>query len=206
MHAIGPRGRLSPEMIAMDTLRSGPTPYGSCSVAESISLPVTAVPTTGNVPSAAGTIGNGDRFSVSRNWLRVEPERSGARSGYRLRGRHSGIDWDRTPHRAARGQHHGIDWDRLPAPGTRRPRDGIGEDCLSALTPRRPHADPGRTRLCAFTSHRLRTGVGGGRLCGPVPRRSQADIYGDCLRGSTLGRSQGRVSGGWGRGRGEGAP
>lgn len=173
----------------MDTLRSGPTPYGSCSVAESISLPMTALPTTGNLPSAAGTIGNCDRFSVSRNRLRVEFKGPGVRKGHRRRGRHGGIDWDRAPRQAARGQHHGIDWDRLgrsatcrkhtgsdgdrlPGPVTCRPRDGIGEDCLRATT----------------------------------PRRSRADIYGDCLRGSTVGRSQGRAGGGGGRGRGEGAP
>jgi hypothetical protein len=173
----------------MDTLRSGPTPYGSCSVAESIPLPVTALPTTGNAPSAAGTIGNCDRFSVSRNWLQVEYKGFGIRRGYRLHGHHGGIGRDLAPHPAARSQHHGIDWDRLSAP-----------------TPRRAYAAPRRGRLCAPASHRLSTDVGGGHLCGPVPRRSKADIYGDCLRGSTLGRSQGTVSGGWGRGRGEGAP
>jgi hypothetical protein len=173
----------------MDTLRSGPTPYGSCSVAESISLPMTALPTTGKPPSAAGTIGNRDRFSVSRNRLCVEFKGSGVRKGHRRRGCHGGIDWGRAPQQPARGQHHGIDWgrlgrsatyrkhtgsdgDRLPEPGTRRPRDGIGQDCLCAAT----------------------------------RRRSRADIYGDCRRGSTVGRSQGRAGEGWGRGRGEGAP
>jgi hypothetical protein len=171
----------------MDTLRSGSTPYGSCSVAESIPLPVTALPTTGNVPSAAGTIGNRDRFSVSRNWLRVEFKGSGR--GHRLHGRPGGIDRDLAPHLAARSQHHGIDWDHLPA-----------------LTSRRAHAAPSRGRLCAPASHRLSTDVGGGRLCGPVPRRSQADIYGDCLRGPTSGRPHGAASRGWVRRRGEGAP
>jgi hypothetical protein len=124
MHPIGPRGVFPPEMIAMDTLRSGPTPYGSCSVAESISLPMTALPTTGKPPSAAGTIGNCDRFSVSRNRLRVEFKGSGARKGHRRRGRHGGIDGD-----------------RLPEPVMRRPRDGIGQDCLCAAAPRRSRAD-----------------------------------------------------------------
>jgi hypothetical protein len=207
----------------MDTVRSGPTPYRSCSVAESISLPMTALPTTGNPPSAAGTIGNYGRFSVSRNRLRVGFKGSGVRKGHRLRGRRGGIDWNRARQQAGRGQHHGIDWDRLgrsatyrkhpgidegrlPGPVTRRPRDGIGQDCLGATAPRRPRVVPDRTCLGAFPSHRPPTGVGGGRPCGPVPRRSRADIYGDCPRGSTVGRSQGRASGGWGRGRGEGAP
>lgn len=174
----------------MDTLRSGPTPYRSCSIAESISLPITALPTTGKPLSAAGTVGNCDRFSVSRNRLRVEFKGSGARKE-RRRGRHGGIDGDRPSQQAARGQHHGIDWDclgrsvpyrkhtgsdgdGLSGSGTRRPRDGIGQDCLSAAT----------------------------------PRWLRADIYGDCRRGSTVARPQGRASEGWGWGRGrrEGAP
>jgi hypothetical protein len=195
----------------MDTVRSGPTPYRSCSVAESISLPMTALPTTGNPPSAAGTIGNCDRFSVSRNRLRVRFKGSGVRKGHRLRGRRGGIDWNRARPQAGRSQHHGIDWDRLgrsatyrkhagsdgdrlPGPVMRRPRDGIGQDCLCAAAPRR-----------------LRDGIGQDCLCAATPRRPGADIYGDCRRGSTVGRSQGRASegpavGGWGRGRGEGAP
>jgi hypothetical protein len=190
----------------MDTLRSGPTPYRSCSVAESVSLPMTALPTTGNLLSAAGTIGNRDRVSVSRNRLWVEFKGFGVRKGHRLRGCHGGIDWRRAPQQAARSQHHGIDWDRLdrsatyrkhtggdgdrrPGPVTRRPRDGIGQDGLCAAAPRRP-----------------RDGIGEDGLCAAAPRRLLADIYGDCRRGSTAGRSQGWASGGWGRGRGEGAP
>jgi hypothetical protein len=156
----------------MDTLRSIPTPYGSCSVAESISLPMTALPTTGSLSSAAGTIGNCNRLSVSRNWLRVEFKGSGIQPGYRIRGHHGGIGGNPVPHlarySAARNQRHRIDWDRL----------------------------------CAAIAHRSCAGIGEERRCGPVPRRPRADIYGDCPRGSGLGRSHGRVGGGRGRGEG----
>ncbi len=173
----------------MDTLRSGPTPYGSCSVAESIALPVTVLPKTGNVPSAAGTIGNCNRFSVSRNWLRVEPEGSGARSGHRLRGRHGGIDWDLAPHRAARGRHHGIDWDRLPA----RERVGSARVATGTACPSRGRAD-GTTRLATATrppSHRAsRTPTLAGLAHVPLQRtgRVLASAGGVCAVRYRVGR------------------
>jgi hypothetical protein len=190
----------------MDTLRSGPTPYGSCSVAESISLPMTALPTTGNPPSAAGTIGNCDRFSVSRNRVRVEFKGSGVRKGHRLPGRHGDIGWDRAPYRAARSPDHGIDWGRAPQQAARSQHHGIDWDRLSRSATYRKHPDIDGDRLPGPVTPRPRDGIGQDCLCATTPRRSRADIYGDCLRGSAVGRSQGRVSGGWGRCRGEGAP
>jgi hypothetical protein len=104
---------------------------------------MTALPTTGSLPSAAGTIGNCDRLSVSRNRLRVEFKGSGVRRGCRLRGKdgHLGINRDLASHQAARSRHPGIDWDRLYSARVRRSYAGIGQDYLCGLVPRRSRAD-----------------------------------------------------------------